>query len=247
MSDRPRPSKYQLLNGLPNEEEFNNFMVKVTEVNKIVKKLASTDKKVSEIGDLEAKQYLGETCEKIIENIDGETELVVRNNRTVINKKAFEEISKDPNTMSQEAFMREVEKDADKRFREKLVRKEKMRTFKKQATLAFRREEYEKALTLYNKAIDQIKDCVVLYNNRALTCINLKLYDKAESDLDWALRINEDCVKSWLLLAKAHYLQNKITEYKNDIKEALQRNPDMEDFIQDYIKNLEQNEPRKLD
>lgn len=36
---------------------------------------------------------------------------------------------------------------------------------------AFRNGEYEKALGMYSKAIDHIKDSSVLYNNRALTYI----------------------------------------------------------------------------
>ena len=50
-----------------------------------------------------------------------------------------------------ETFMEEVSKDADRRYKNKLRRREKMETFKKQATLAFRRGEYEKALSLYDK------------------------------------------------------------------------------------------------
>jgi hypothetical protein len=50
-----------------------------------------------------------------------------------------------------ETFMEEVSKDADRRYKDKLRRKERMETFKKQATLAFRRGEYERALSCYNK------------------------------------------------------------------------------------------------
>lgn len=47
--------------------------------------------------------------------------------------------------------MAEVSRDADRRYKDKLIRKEKSDTCKKQATLAFRRGDYEKALTCYNK------------------------------------------------------------------------------------------------
>lgn len=50
-----------------------------------------------------------------------------------------------------EAFMEEVSRDADMRYKDRLVRKEKMETFKKQAGLAFRRGEYERALICYTK------------------------------------------------------------------------------------------------
>lgn len=36
---------------------------------------------------------------------------------------------------------------------------------------AFRKNEYERAITMYTKAIDHVKDSPVLYNNRALTYI----------------------------------------------------------------------------
>ncbi|VEN37535.1 unnamed protein product [Callosobruchus maculatus] len=118
-----------------------------------------------------------------------------------------------------------------------------MGTFKKQANAAFKRGEYEKALTLYNKAIEQIKDCCLLYNNRALTCIHLNLYSKAKEDLtEWALRLNEDCLKSWLLLAKVHLLENNLEEFHKAIAEATKRNPDDSDFIKGYANQLLQNE-----
>lgn len=36
---------------------------------------------------------------------------------------------------------------------------------------AFRKGEYEKAISMYSKAIDHVKDSPILYNNRALTYI----------------------------------------------------------------------------
>lgn len=36
---------------------------------------------------------------------------------------------------------------------------------------AFRNGNYERAIGMYTKAIDQVKDSPVLYNNRALTYI----------------------------------------------------------------------------
>ncbi|RZC35755.1 hypothetical protein BDFB_014607, partial [Asbolus verrucosus] len=117
--------------------------------------LASDDKK-QEIGDLKAKQYLGETDdEKYAKLNENSLDLKIKSDRTVINKKALLR-NENPSTMSQEAFMEEMSKDADRRYKDKLRRKERMETFKKQAALAFRRGEFEKALSLYNKAIEQI-------------------------------------------------------------------------------------------
>lgn len=152
------------------EEEFTNFMHRVTEVNKIVTKLNSQDENLQNIGLLEADQYLKDSDQTTVEKIDEKNVVLkVKSDRTIINKKAL--LKQDnPDTMSQgrllriscvilikfrvsiaEAFMEEVSKDAEMRYKDKLVRREKMETFKKQASLAFRRGEYERALTCYNK------------------------------------------------------------------------------------------------
>lgn len=135
--------------------------------------MASTDRELQKMGDAEARRYLGE--ETVLENVDEEQILLkVTHNRTILNKKALmKDNGTNANEMSQgikkamnqfnvviyndrfqlllESFMEEVSKDAEKRYKDKLVRTEKMETFKKQATLAFRRGEYERALVLYNK------------------------------------------------------------------------------------------------
>ncbi|KAJ3617684.1 hypothetical protein MTP99_006781 [Tenebrio molitor] len=212
-------------------EEFNNFMYKVNQVNNIVQKLASSDKKLQEIGDLEAKQYLGEIDDDKYQKLDVDNcDIKIKSNRTVINQKA---LLRDENsaTQSQEAFMEEVSKDADRRYKDKLRRKERMETFKKQATLAFRRGEYERALSCYNKAIEQIKDSCMLYSNRALTYINLKFYDKAIDDCETALRLNENSLKARLLLAKSHYLRGNFNDFEMAVGEAKKRNNEETEVI----------------
>ncbi|ERL87636.1 hypothetical protein D910_05027 [Dendroctonus ponderosae] len=217
------------------DEEFCNFMHRVTEVESIIKKLASSDRELQNIGNEEAKKYLAE--QPILENIDEEkVALKITTNRTIVNQKALQSDGKSPNEMSQEAFMEEVSQDADKRYKDRLVRQEKMETFKKQAALSFRRGDYERALVLYNKAIEQVKDSVLLYNNRALTKIKLGLFEQAKSDLkNWALRLNEDCLKSWLLLAKTNFLSGNSGEYEECISQAKKRNPGDIQFIKGAI------------
>lgn len=48
---------------------------------------------------------------------------------------------------------------------------------------AFRNGEYEKAVSLYGKAIDQVKDSPILYNNRALSFIRLSLFKRGEMNI----------------------------------------------------------------
>ncbi|KAJ3652205.1 hypothetical protein Zmor_018190 [Zophobas morio] len=222
----------------PFSEEFNNFMYKVNQVSSIIHKLASNEKNVQEIGELEAKHYLGESNEEKSVILNEDTiDIKIKNDRTVINRKAL--LREDnPETQSTETFMEEVSKDADRRYKNKLRRREKMETFKKQATLAFRRGEYEKALSLYDKAIEQIRDSCILYSNRALTYINLKHYDKAIKDCETALQLNENSLRARLLLAKAYYFSGKMNNFQKTVEEAKETNVSELSFINDFVKNL---------
>lgn len=72
----------------------------------------------------------------------------------------------------------------------------------------------------------------MLYTNRALTYINLKFYDKAISDCETALRLNENSLKPRLLMAKAHFLQGDLKKFETAVKETKDRNEDQLDFIE---------------
>ncbi|KAF5285468.1 hypothetical protein FQA39_LY16642 [Lamprigera yunnana] len=147
-----KDSKPENLISQDQNEEFNNFMHKVNEIGSIVKKLGSKDTELQKIGTIEADRYLNEK-DILYENICEDTvKLTIKNDRTVINKKALRD-SADQNTMSQEAFMEEVSRDADQRYKDKLRRQERADTLKTQGTKAFRRGEYERAITLYAKVI----------------------------------------------------------------------------------------------
>lgn len=87
------------------DEEFNNFMIKVNEVGSIIEKLASNDKELQKIGDIEAKRYLGDDKEKIMEDLNDEQVILqVKSNKTLVNRKAIEDCQKDQSTMSQGKF-----------------------------------------------------------------------------------------------------------------------------------------------
>lgn len=80
--------------------------------------------------------------------------------------------------MDKDAWMAEMSKDADMRFQDRKVRRERADTLKTQAVKAYNRGEYEKALSCYNRAIDQVKDNPMLYCDRALTNIKLGNFQK---------------------------------------------------------------------
>lgn len=95
-------SKLEALN-----EEFNNFMHRVTEINKIVKKMNSSDVETQEIATLEAERYLegGNSSKTVVEKIDEDTvELKYVDDRTVLNRAALSKTDDDDTnraTMSQ--------------------------------------------------------------------------------------------------------------------------------------------------
>lgn len=64
-----------------------------------------------------------------------------------------------------------------------------------------------------------------MYLNRCVTEIRLRLYEKAIGDAKTALELNEDSLKGWLLMAKAHKKLGNSSEYENAMKEARNRNP----------------------
>lgn len=68
---------------MENDEEFNNFMHKVTEISAIVDGLISEDKKTAENAQLLADIYLKE---KNNLDTDGKIDIKLKCDRTIINK-----------------------------------------------------------------------------------------------------------------------------------------------------------------
>ncbi|XP_076292641.1 tetratricopeptide repeat protein 12 [Lasioglossum baleicum] len=217
------------------EEEFQNFMHRATEIEKIVKKLASEDPEEQKHGQILADEILERKYETVI---DEGCELKVKTNRTLINKYAKNEpASKEE--MSREAFMRSVEKDAKERSENRKARNERADTMKRIGNGAFREQNYEKAVTYYSKAIEQRKDSSVLWNNRALAYINLGLYEKALQDCEWALKIHDASIKALLNSAKCYKLLGDEVKYTEYIQLARERNPRFNKFIDEFEENMD--------
>ncbi|XP_077290956.1 tetratricopeptide repeat protein 12-like [Arctopsyche grandis] len=222
---------------MDNNEEFNNFMHKVTEISAIVNGLVSEDKETSENAQQLADIYLQE---KNNLDTDGKIDIKLKCDRTVINKTNYSnegDKKTNPNEMDPEMFMKQMSIDAEKRSADKKVRMEKADTLKTQASRAFKRGEYELALSRYNKAIDQIRDSCLLYTNRALTLLKLKEYDKVLSDCDWALKLNDNSFKARIYRAKAYQgLRNRL-QYLKCYEGLLQTHPHRKELIDDFLKD----------
>ncbi|XP_012343656.1 tetratricopeptide repeat protein 12-like isoform X2 [Apis florea] len=190
------------------EEEFQNFMHRVTEVEKIVKKLASSNPEEQEHGQILADKILDGRSES---NISDDTELTIKMNRTVINKCSTNENSTNEE-MSKEAFMKSVEKDAKERAENRKIRNERAETLKTIGNGAFKEGNYEKALGLFEKAL---------------------------SDCEWALKVNNTNLKALLNSAKCYKQLGDETKYKEYILLAKERNPHLTNFINEFEESLE--------
>lgn len=130
-----------------------------------------------------------------------------------------------------EAFMKSVEKDAKERAENRKIRNERAETLKTIGNGAFKEKNYEKAVTYYSKALEQRKDSTVLWNNRALSYIQLGLFERALADCEWALKVNNTNLKALLNSAKCYKQLGDEIKYKEYIQLAKERNPHFNKFI----------------
>ncbi|XP_076758250.1 tetratricopeptide repeat protein 12 [Xylocopa sonorina] len=218
------------------EEEFQNFMHRVTEVEKIVNKLASSNPEEQAHGQILADEILASRAER---NISEDTELKIKTNRTVINKCSIDKNESTQEQISQEAFKRSVEKDAKERAENRRIRNERAETLKTIGNGAFKDGNYEKAVTYYSKALEQRKDSTVLWNNRALSYIQLGLFEKALADCEWALKVRNTNLKALLNSAKCYKQLGNEVKYKEYIQLAKERNPHFNKFINEFEENMD--------
>ncbi|KAI5749037.1 hypothetical protein M8J76_004183 [Diaphorina citri] len=171
-----------------------------------------------------------------------ESKIRVKKNKTVINQKAFDKFyeAEQQDTMSQDAFMRSVEIDAQRRFEERKARQEIADKFKANGNKAFQSGQYEAALVQYDKAIEQIRDSAVLYTNRALTLLHLQLYDPVLPDCDKALRLDEDNMKAHLYKARAMHSLGQREKAKEYVKELVEKYPTRRKLVENYTQAFEQ-------
>ncbi|XP_023941789.2 tetratricopeptide repeat protein 12 [Bicyclus anynana] len=219
-------------------EEWNNFMKKIGEVSGLVRDMASGDKEKADAAKVIADEYLKG---KII--LDEDVKLKVKEDRTVINQKAFRSLNKtDAGEMDKDAWMAEVSRDANQRALDRKIRKEKADTLNTQAIKAFRRQEYDRALSCYNRAIEHIKDNAMMYCDRALTNIKLGNYDKVFNDCEWALRLNENSFKARLYKAKAYKELEELDKLEECRRELNEKFPQHDDLIKYFLDKDECND-----
>ncbi|XP_059470830.1 tetratricopeptide repeat protein 12-like [Neocloeon triangulifer] len=218
------------------DEDFDDFMLKVDKVGDLVKKLkeaSASDSKAMQEADKYLKKLESERTKINVKpnnnakNNDGQNS----NAEQLDNRKD----SGNLHTLSPEEFMRKVNEDAEKREAERRDRKAVSDTYKKEANVAFRSGDYLKALLLYNKAIDEVRDSCVLYTNRALTNLHLECYTKVLEDCKSALRVNPASLKALVYKARAHKALGQIELAQACTQEAVNLHPNHKAFIRHAV------------
>jgi tetratricopeptide (TPR) repeat protein len=93
---------------------------------------------------------------------------------------------------------------------------------------------------MYSKAIDQIRDSPILYNNRALSYIKFGLYKRAIIDCDFVInKLDEKNLRSWLYRAQGYYLLEEQRAYEKSVSEARKNNPKDLEFIDKIVEAIE--------
>ncbi|XP_062542011.1 tetratricopeptide repeat protein 12-like [Armigeres subalbatus] len=221
------------------EEDFEASLSKVDEVMKILNMMTSGDKSKEEMGVAFADQYLGED-KKDLEKINVDNFIVrVNQERTVINKSSEDSLDK-PMMADKFAFMAEVERDAARRASERKEREQTAQGLRRAGNRAFRKGEYEKAISMYTKAIDQIRDSPILYNNRALAYIKIKMCKRAIIDCDFVIsKLDEKNLHSWIYRAQGYFLLGEMRAYEKSVSEAKKHNPKELDYLDRIVAEIE--------
>ncbi|XP_034951414.1 tetratricopeptide repeat protein 12 [Chelonus insularis] len=229
------------------DEEFNNFMCRATEVEKVIKKLVSNDIEEQNEGMKIADSIL-DGRKKNNDLLTQDDQCIVKCNRTIINNKNSLHEDSD-NSTNPEIFMKMVEKDANQRAQDKKIRDAKADNFKKIGNNAFNEGDYVKAITYYEKALEERKDSALIWNNCALAYMKLELYDKALNNFNWALRINDSKnIKALLNSAKCHALLGNRQKCDEFIILAKDKFPKYFKYISDFeneLKNISSDVTRK--
>uniref|UniRef100_A0A1A9X1N9 TPR_REGION domain-containing protein n=1 Tax=Glossina brevipalpis TaxID=37001 RepID=A0A1A9X1N9_9MUSC len=219
-------------------EDFLEFESKVHQVMKLLEDISVANKKEGE--DVKKPE------KDIYQDIDKNNFIVTtRENSVSVNKKKgtpLEELQRTSDSaieMDKFTFMQQLELDANDRHKAFKERERIAQNFRALGNEAYRKANYEKAINMYTKAIDHIKDSPILYNNRALSYIKLKNFKRAIMDCDYVLnKLEEKNLRSWLYRSAAYKRLGDENNFENSIKLARKNNPKKGATIDEFLDKL---------
>ena len=214
-------------------------MYKITEIfylfhstESIVTGLNSTDEQT-------VNQNLKKS-DQLIEKISKKTDVIEAEgittktgfNKTFINKNESASAAGDS---SQDAFMKIMEKDANERYERKKANQKLANEIKEKGNEQFKLKNYQKALDYYTEAIQTIRDNHILYTNRAQVYIIMEKYSEAIADCDWALKVDEKCIKAFIHKGRSLTYLKKFDEALIEFQNAIKCDPKKTDLINGKI------------
>ncbi|XP_075298580.1 tetratricopeptide repeat protein 12 isoform X3 [Opisthocomus hoazin] len=221
------------------EEDFQRFLRRVDAVTNLVQGLNSPDPVVKEKATAEAETRLHE------QETSMEEESKTAVNRTVINTRASDMANAE--TVNADGFLATLEKDAKERAERRKRNEQLANALKEEGNNAFRKGDYVIAIQRYTEGLEKLKDKQELYTNRAQAYLKMHEYGKTIGDCEWALKCNENYIKAYFLMGKAHLALKHYSESRQCYEKILEIDPQKESLFKDCMNEVDSEEKRTKD
>ncbi|KFR03179.1 Tetratricopeptide repeat protein 12, partial [Opisthocomus hoazin] len=206
----------------------------------LVQGLNSPDPVVKEKATAEAETRLHE------QETSMEEESKTAVNRTVINTRASVRKSSVV-AWSLDGFLATLEKDAKERAERRKRNEQLANALKEEGNNAFRKGDYVIAIQRYTEGLEKLKDKQELYTNRAQAYLKMHEYGKTIGDCEWALKCNENYIKAYFLMGKAHLALKHYSESRQCYEKILEIDPRKESLFKDCMNEVDSEEKRTKD
>uniref|UniRef100_A0A8C5PM43 Tetratricopeptide repeat protein 12 n=1 Tax=Leptobrachium leishanense TaxID=445787 RepID=A0A8C5PM43_9ANUR len=206
------------------DKRLDDFLKNIDEIADIIQGLNSTDESCWKNAFLKADKRLS------LLKDEGDTEGArTRVNRTCINTSPSRMIPK--SDVSQDSFLRELEKDAKQRAERRKENEALANALKDLGNEVYAKGDYATAVQRYTEGLEKLKDMQVLYTNRAQAYINLERHRDAITDCEWALRCNKKCIKAYVHMGRAYMELKNYEEARRCYAKILQLEPSKEKLV----------------
>uniref|UniRef100_A0A8C5PLL3 Tetratricopeptide repeat protein 12 n=1 Tax=Leptobrachium leishanense TaxID=445787 RepID=A0A8C5PLL3_9ANUR len=212
------------------DKRLDDFLKNIDEIADIIQGLNSTDESCWKNAFLKADKRLS------LLKDEGDTEGArTRVNRTCINTSPSRMIPphcvSKKSDVSQDSFLRELEKDAKQRAERRKENEALANALKDLGNEVYAKGDYATAVQRYTEGLEKLKDMQVLYTNRAQAYINLERHRDAITDCEWALRCNKKCIKAYVHMGRAYMELKNYEEARRCYAKILQLEPSKEKLV----------------
>ncbi|XP_075298582.1 tetratricopeptide repeat protein 12 isoform X5 [Opisthocomus hoazin] len=150
-------------------------------------------------------------------------------------------------TVNADGFLATLEKDAKERAERRKRNEQLANALKEEGNNAFRKGDYVIAIQRYTEGLEKLKDKQELYTNRAQAYLKMHEYGKTIGDCEWALKCNENYIKAYFLMGKAHLALKHYSESRQCYEKILEIDPQKESLFKDCMNEVDSEEKRTKD